>query len=193
MKPSALAGSLVATAVLIGPALAGPETTETGGDESPMTVEGMDPEESEQQLEARSTPEGRARLEVANKDPFGRYLTNQDGKSLYVFMQDEQGGGYSTCDETCAIAWPPYTTTESPNAGDDVDAERLDTFEREDGSAQVTYDGWPLYYFARDVYPGDALGQGLDHLGGHWYLISPEGEVIETDVQKQAEPVEPEP
>ncbi|QOR37347.1 hypothetical protein HNO52_01590 [Billgrantia diversa] len=191
MKPNALAGNLLVVAFFTIPALAGPETTETGGDDNPQKVEGMAPEESEQQLEARSDPEGRARLEVAEKDPFGRYLTNQDGKSLYVFMQDEQGGGYSTCDESCAIAWPPYTTAGSPNASKEIDAERLDTFEREDGSAQVTYDGWPLYYFARDVYPGDALGQGLDHLGGHWYLISPEGEVIETDVQKQAEPVKP--
>lgn len=191
MKASALTSSLLVAAFFTSPVLAGPETTETGGDDNPRKVEGMSPEESEQQLEARSDPEGQALIEVTEKEPFGRYLTNQDGKSLYVFMQDEQGAEYSTCYESCAIAWPPYTTTESPNAGEDVDAERLDTFEREDGSAQVTYDGWPLYYFARDVYPGDALGQGLDHLGGHWYLLSPEGEVIEEAPPKQAEPADP--
>lgn len=190
MKTSIMAGSLLATALFIAPALAGPETTETGGDDNPDKVEGMGPEESEQQLEAWSEPEGQALIEVAEKEPFGRYLTNQDGKSLYVFMQDRQGGDYSTCDESCAIAWPPYTTDGPPAAGDEVEADRLGLIEREDGSLQVTYDGWPLYYFARDVYPGDALGQGLDHLGGHWYLISPAGEIIEDAPPAQAEPAE---
>lgn len=191
MRTSALAGSLLAATFVTSLVAGGPETTETGGAETPWKVEGMDPEEAEQQLEPTPGPEGQARIEVAEQEPYGRYLTNQDGKSLYVFMQDEKGGGYSTCDQTCAIAWPPYTTTEPPNAGPEVDTQRMGTFEREDGSAQVSYDGWPLYYFARDVYPGDALGQGMDHLGGHWYLISPDGEIIEEAPPEKAEPAEP--
>ncbi|MGQ4878265.1 hypothetical protein ACOJCM_06795 [Billgrantia sp. LNSP4103-1] len=190
MMPSALTSSFLVAALVTAPALAGPETTETGGDDNPQQVEGMSPEESEQQLEPTSDPSGQARLEVAEQEAYGRYLTNQDGKSLYVFMQDEQGGDYSTCDESCAIAWPPYATEEPPIAGEEVDADRLGVIEREDETLQVTYDGWPLYYFARDVYPGDALGQGLDHLGGHWYLISPDGEILEDAPPQQAEPAD---
>ncbi|MCE8035815.1 MAG: hypothetical protein LPK20_16485 [Halomonas sp.] len=188
MKPSALACSLLVAAFTVAPALAAPETAETESDDASQ-VEGMSPEESEQQLEPTNEPTDQARVET-REEAFGRYLTNQDGKSLYVFMQDEQGSEHSTCDESCAIAWPPYTTEEKPAAGEQVDGDRLGMIEREDGTLQVTYDGWPLYFFARDVYPGDALGQGLDHMGGPWYLISPEGEIIEDAPAEQAEPAE---
>jgi predicted lipoprotein with Yx(FWY)xxD motif len=190
MKSSALAGSFLAAVFVIDPALAAPETADTGGDDDPAKVEGMSPEESEQQLEPTPAPIDQAHVEASDQETFGRYLTNQDGKSLYIFTQDEQGSDYSTCEESCAIAWPPYTTEEEPAAAEHVDAERLGVIERDDGTLQVTFDGWPLYFFARDVYPGDALGQGLDHLGGHWYLISPDGETIEDAPQEQAEPAE---
>ncbi|MGR4066594.1 COG4315 family predicted lipoprotein [Billgrantia sp. C5P2] len=190
MKSSVLAGGMLAAIFLIAPVLAQQENAQTGENDDPAKVEGMSPEESEQQLEATSDPIDQARVETREEEAFGSYLTNQDGKSLYIFTQDEQGGDYSTCDESCAIAWPPYTTEEPPAGGEQVDEERLGVIEREDGTQQVTYNGWPLYYFARDVYPGDALGQGLEHMGGHWYLLSPEGKTIEEASPKQAEPTD---
>ncbi|KAA0010445.1 hypothetical protein F0A17_18475 [Billgrantia pellis] len=171
-------------------AMAAPDTAETDGDD-PMQVEGMSPAENEDQLDATSDPVDRAKVTVSEKAPYGRYLTNQDGKSLYLFDRDEQGGDYSTCKESCAIAWPPYTTEAPPVAGDGVDDDRLGAIERDDGTRQVTYDGWPLYFFARDVYPGDALGQDVEHMGGHWYLLSPNGDLIETEAREAAEPAEP--
>ncbi|MCE8039419.1 hypothetical protein [Halomonas sp. MCCC 1A11062] len=188
MKSRTLTGGILAAMLVTTSALAAPESADT---DDPSQVEGMHPEESEQQLDARPNPIDQARVEVGEQEPFGRYLTNQNGKSLYMFEQDEQGGEYSTCYETCAIAWPPYTTEEAPAAGEHVDAERLGTIERDDGTRQVTYDGWPLYFFARDVYPSDALGQGMDHMGGRWYLIAPGGEIIEDEGPEQADPVEP--
>ncbi|MCE8026769.1 hypothetical protein [Billgrantia aerodenitrificans] len=188
MKSRTLTGGILAAMLVTTSALAAPESADT---DDPAQVEGMHPEESEQQLDARPNPIDQARVEVSEQEPFGRYLTNQNGKSLYMFEQDEQDGEYSTCYETCAIAWPPYTTEEAPAAGEHVDAERLGTIERDDGTRQVTYDGWPLYFFARDVYPSDALGQGMDHMGGRWYLIAPDGEIIEDEGPEQADPVEP--
>ena len=61
-------------------------------------------------------------------------------------------------------------------AGAGVDATLLGTITRDDGSTQVTYNGWPLYYFHEDAAPGDTNGQGV---GGVWFLVSPEGEAIE--------------
>lgn len=161
-----------------------------GGDDE-ARVEGMSPEESERQLEPRPDPTPQARVESREQSPFGHYLTNREGMTLYMFEQDQQGGVYSTCYESCAIAWPPYTTEASPVAGENIHEGKLATFERDDGTHQVTYAGWPLYYFARDVYPGDALGQGLVHMGGPWYLLSPDGEIIEEGEPQQAPPVEP--
>ena len=47
--------------------------------------------------------------------------------------------------------------------------------ERTDGTSQVTYNGWPLYYYAKDMAAGDTTGQ---EAGEKWYLISPGGEEI---------------
>jgi predicted lipoprotein with Yx(FWY)xxD motif len=63
----------------------------------------------------------------------------------------------------------------APAAGEGVDAALLGTITRDDGAMQVTYNGWPLYYFADDTAPGDANGQGL---GDVWFLVSPTGEAI---------------
>jgi predicted lipoprotein with Yx(FWY)xxD motif len=54
----------------------------------------------------------------------------------------------------------------------------LGTTRRNDGALQVTYAGWPLYSFIYDANPGDATGQGLNNLGGLWYVLSPGGKEI---------------
>ncbi len=61
---------------------------------------------------------------------------------------------------------------------DQVKRSMLWTTTREDGSRQLTYDGPPLYYFARDRGPGQVTGQGVKGFGAEWYLIAPDGSVI---------------
>jgi predicted lipoprotein with Yx(FWY)xxD motif len=56
-----------------------------------------------------------------------------------------------------------------------LNASLLGTSPRTDGAEQVTYNGWPLYYFANDAAPGDTNGQGVNDV---WYVIAPSGEVI---------------
>jgi predicted lipoprotein with Yx(FWY)xxD motif len=63
--------------------------------------------------------------------------------------------------------------------GAGVDGTLWGTITRDDGSLQVTYNGWPLYLFAGDAAPGDTNGQGIDEFGGLWFLVSPAGEAIE--------------
>jgi hypothetical protein len=43
-------------------------------------------------------------------------------------------------------------------------------------TTQVTYNGWPLYYFASDVEPGHTRGHDIEGYGTEWYLVTPEGE-----------------
>jgi predicted lipoprotein with Yx(FWY)xxD motif len=66
-------------------------------------------------------------------------------------------------------------TDAQPKAGDKVQSDLLGTIQRQDGSTQVTYNGWPLYYFSRDQGPGQTTGQDVHGFGGEWYLITPEG------------------
>ena len=46
---------------------------------------------------------------------------------------------------------------------------------------EVTYAGHPLYYFAGDMAPGDTNGEGVDHFGAEWYMVSPAGATVEED------------
>ena len=43
---------------------------------------------------------------------------------------------------------------------------------------QVTYNDWPLYYYAADSAPGDTNGEGS---GGVWYVVDPTGNPIDND------------
>ncbi len=121
-------------------------------------------------LEAPAEPT----VTVSDHPEHGSILTGPDGLSLYMFDVDEQGPGESGCYDDCADAWPPLIVEEEPVAGEGVGAE-LGTIEREDGSLQVTANGWPLYYWMNDEEPGDANGQGANDV---WWLLTPDGEPI---------------
>lgn len=124
---------------------------------------------------------GAATVNVSESTDFGSILVDGNDKSLYLFMKDTQNGGTSTCTDAdgCATEWPPLVTDGNPVAGEGVDATLLGTITREDGSIQVTYNGWPLYLFEEDAAPGDTNGQGLNEFGGLWFLVSPAGEAIQ--------------
>lgn len=139
------------------------DTLEGGADKvpaEPMTQEGV-------------------RVEVAEEEPYGAYLVDAEGSSLYLFLADSAEG--SACYDACAEAWPPLVTEGEPAAGDGVEASMLGTIERQDGTMQVTYNGWPLYYFVRDQEPGDTAGQDVEGFGAEWYLVSPQGEKVEAE------------
>ncbi|HEV8402616.1 MAG TPA: hypothetical protein VGQ31_06235 [Candidatus Limnocylindrales bacterium] len=101
----------------------------------------------------------------------GAYLTGEDGKTLYVFTPDS--ANTSTCTDTCAQNWPPFTVTAAdtltPGAGV---TGALTTFARPDGTMQVAINGLPLYYYAGDTKAGDTTGQGKN---GKWFAASPTG------------------
>ena len=119
---------------------------------------------------------GDATVNVSESADFGSILVDGEGMSLYLFTNDTQDSGTSTCTGECLVEWPALTAEGDPVAGEGVDATLLGTITRDDGSTQVTYNGWPLYYFHEDAAAGDTNGQGL---GGVWFLVSPTGEAIE--------------
>jgi predicted lipoprotein with Yx(FWY)xxD motif len=123
---------------------------------------------------------GATTVEVSESTDFGSILADGEGMSLYVFMADTQDAGTSACtDAECTADWPPLVTDGDPVAGEGVDQTLLGTITRDDGTTQVTYNGWPLYHFSGDTAPGDTNGQGLEEFGGLWFLVSPEGEAIQ--------------
>ena len=110
---------------------------------------------------------------MTTEGDLGTFLVDGEGMTLYVFMPDAQGP--STCEDDCLAAWPALAGPAT--AGEGADESLLGTAARpDDGSEQVTYNGWPLYYFAQDAAPGDVNGQGLNDV---WYVVDPTGNAID--------------
>jgi len=119
---------------------------------------------------------GAATVNVAEVGTFGQALVDSEGRSLYLFTNDTQNSGASSCTGNCLVNWPPLFTDGAPVAGTGVDSAMLGTITLPDGTTQVTYNGWPLYYYIDDAAPGDANGQGV---GDVWFLVTPSGEMIQ--------------
>jgi predicted lipoprotein with Yx(FWY)xxD motif len=117
-------------------------------------------------------------LAVATSGEHGRYLVDPEGRSLYLFEADTRGQGnrqaVSACYEACAEVWPPLIVETAFEAG----ANPVGTTVRNDGRIQVTYNGWPLYYYVRDQRPGQTTGHDIEDFGAEWYLLTPEGERV---------------
>lgn len=119
-------------------------------------------------------------ISTAQEGGLGTLLVDGKGFTLYLFVPDDHSS-HSRCTGICAAAWPPLTLPKGvplPLAGPGVRSSLLGITVRADGSRQVTYDGWPLYLYTIDMAPGQATGQGLNNLGGLWYVVSPRGTPI---------------
>lgn len=156
-----------------------PPATEPKMTESPVVETPVVTDEPVETATVGVPVTGDVDVQVSETADFGQILVNGEGMSLYVFMSDTQDAGTSACSDGCAGIWPPFTVDGEPVTGEGLDASMLGTITREDGSMQVTYNGWPLYLYAGDTAPGDTTGQGITDEYGLWYLIGPDGEVIQ--------------
>ena len=117
-----------------------------------------------------NTPTGPATLAVSQNATLASFLIGANGMTVYLFTKDSPGT--STCAGNCATTWPPVLSNGAPIAGTGVDAALLGTITRADGSVQVTYNSWPLYYYSKDAAAGDTTGEGF---GGYWHVITATG------------------
>jgi alcohol dehydrogenase (cytochrome c) len=153
-----------------------PSSTQTGGATPTSNTQtgGATPTSDEQ-----ADQQEQLVVTTAEHETYGEYLTDSEGRTLYLFTADTEVGA-SSCYDACAEAWPPLTAEDAAKdylaAGEGADSTLLDLIERDDGSSQVTYNSHPLYYFAQDESPGDVNGQAA---GGQWYLVSPQGAALE--------------
>lgn len=113
---------------------------------------------------ASSSAMAKIDLVTTKTDPAkGTYLADAKGMSLYTF--DKDTAGVSNCNDNCASVWPPYLSKGPANL-----PTGFIIITRKDGSSQYTYQGKPLYYYAKDAKAGDTLGDGV---GGVWHLAKP--------------------
>jgi predicted lipoprotein with Yx(FWY)xxD motif len=103
----------------------------------------------------------------------GKILTDQAGQTLYAFTDDKKGN--SACATSCLATWPALLSEASVTAGADVEPSKVSAAARTEGTSQVTYNDWLLYYYVGDVGPGDVDGQAVD---GKWFVVSADGTLI---------------
>jgi predicted lipoprotein with Yx(FWY)xxD motif len=105
----------------------------------------------------------------------GQVLVAPNGFTLYAF--DPDAAGTPTCTAACAGNWPLYVVEDGAEltAGPGLDASMLDVVEHPEGDTMLSYGGWPLYFFAGDIAPGDVNGQAVNDV---WWVIGADGNPI---------------
>ncbi|WP_082860487.1 hypothetical protein [Domibacillus aminovorans] len=110
-----------------------------------------------------------ATVQLLENEAIGEYFADSKGLTLYYFKKDEPGK--SNCTGDCLANWPPFTAKKLA-VPDNFDIEDFGTIKREDtGVEQVTYKGFPLYYFGNDKKEGDVNGQGVKDV---WFIVNSE-------------------
>jgi predicted lipoprotein with Yx(FWY)xxD motif len=121
-------------------------------------------------------------VKTAKSAKYGTVLVAANGMTLYRYTPDSKG--VSMCSGTCAKYWPPLLASGSakPTAGAGADTVLLGTVKR-GKVAQVTYAGFPVYFYAGDKKPGDVAGEGVQ---GTWYVVSAKGALVKHAVAATA-------
>jgi predicted lipoprotein with Yx(FWY)xxD motif len=106
-------------------------------------------------------------VNISSKPNLGNFLVDSNGMTLYYFTKDFINK--STAVGPVFAAWPlfnpvGFVVPPTLNAAD------FSIITRDDGQKVATYNGWPLYYYAKDQASGDTQGQGV---GGVWFVIDP--------------------
>lgn len=102
-----------------------------------------------------------------HKESGMRYLVDPEGRTLYVFADDQDGKSF--CFDLCINNWPIYVATQDPSNLNDALSKRINVLRRQDGQNQYVYGNKPLYYYNGDLAPGDTKGNGLND--GKWAIV----------------------
>jgi len=93
-----------------------------------------------------------------------RYLVDDYGRTLYGFIQDRYNtNNFTNPDFSNNGAWPIYEvqTASVPSVLDPADFAEITVH----GRTQLTYKGWPLYYFGQDAARGETRGIDVPTVG----------------------------
>lgn len=101
-------------------------------------------------------------VQIGSSATMGSYLENRSGYTLYTYSGDVRNSSTSSCAGECASAWPPFYVTNLTIAPG-LNAADFAIINRTGGavSKQITYKGWPLYFFDGDHAAGQINGNGI--------------------------------
>lgn len=102
------------------------------------------------------------------------YITDASGNTLYSFINDKKNVNNFTADDFSNNGvWPivDISISNVPSILELSDFGALTVF----GESQISYKGWPLYYFGQDAARGDNFGVGFP-AAGIWPTVNPDTE-----------------
>lgn len=103
-----------------------------------------------------------------------RYFTDADGRTLYIFINDsDETNTYTQPDFSNDSTWPIFHTDidKLPTGMSASDFGEITVH----GRQQLTYKGWPVYYFGQDGNRGDNKGVSVP-TPGVWPVLTAETE-----------------
>jgi predicted lipoprotein with Yx(FWY)xxD motif len=118
-------------------------------------------------MRAAGAATARASVLKVERTSAGTVLAGSKGLTLYYYAEDKPGSGKSVCTGGCATAWPALKAPVRAPAGVKLPG-KIGMITRADGTRQVTINGYPIYYYAEDMAPGQANGNGE---AGKWHVI----------------------
>ncbi|MFH6990972.1 hypothetical protein [Flavobacterium sp. FlaQc-48] len=127
-------------------------------------------------------PEAKKEISLSSSTTLGSYLSDKDGKSLYFFGSDAKG--QASCTGGCEAVWPAFYVDNltADKLGTGLTFSDFGTITTSSGKKQLTYKGWPLYYYAPNINgtntpetKGQTTGDGV---GGIWFIAKPDYSVM---------------
>ena len=90
-------------------------------------------------------------LKIGSKTVLGALeLTLAGWESFPLYSYSADTSSTSTCAGSCSVAWPPALSSGNPALLNSLSASKVATIKTSDGELQLTYDGKPLYFYAKE-------------------------------------------
>jgi predicted lipoprotein with Yx(FWY)xxD motif len=107
-------------------------------------------------------------------------LTGVGFEDFPVYSYTKDTSTSSTCNGSCAAAWPALITDGTPGLIKPLSSSQVGSITRSDGTTQLTFDKKPLYLYSLEgiapkgsSYAATGNGNGLKTNGGTFQLVTP--------------------
>jgi len=126
--------------------------------------------------------ENKLEVNLSTSATLGSYLSDKTGRTLYYFSTD--ANGQSSCSGGCEALWPVFFVDNltADKLGTGLTLADFATITTGSGKKQLTYKGWPLYYYAPvsgGVNTPEATGITTgDGVGGVWFVAKPDYSIM---------------
>lgn len=119
---------------------------------------------------------GGLELYAVQTGTLGVVVTDGEGRLVYGSDRDMTDPPMSMCTGTCTQEWEPLVVPrgQQPDLLG-VDADKVGRIAQQDGSAQLTLGGWPVYVNRRD---DGGLKVAAPDAQGAWFAMTPQGQRV---------------